>query len=550
MSDAEPRLVDTGRGFTVTYRGKTLYSPKDPKAGAARRVEKLLITPKTLVFIPSLGLGYGLRELLDRLPESCHILCVEVDENLFKLALTQAEPLPQSPLLTIIRADRVEQAAAVLQKLGPWRFRRVLPLHLCGGYQLYRRKYQELQETVEEEIRLFWQNKLTLLAMGELWLKNLFTNLGFLPDAGDIADLATKGPVLICGAGPSLEDSLDWIHRIREKVTLMAVDTSLPVLVAVDILPDWVFTLDAQIHTLQDFLPNRDSRYKILCDLTSNPQSLRLFSDLYFFSTRFHPLPLFDRLRNASLLPTPLPPRGSVGVSAVEAALAITTGPVLFTGLDFAYSRGQTHARGAPFHLATLLQCTRMRPCGLAAFENLLERPRLWLQGKQGERLLSDLVLHSYARQLHTINADCSRSFDLGTSGLPVGARRIDSVQTLIDLCDTATPAKVAPEQRGSLPEARSRPDRQAVERFCEQEQGLLNEVIRTIATPAAALSDAIAPVRYLLLSLPETDPDRLFRPANLPRIETAARRLQLRLQQTRDRIKRDKTPPEDETTI
>jgi len=543
MTDGEPLLVDTGRGFNITYRAKTLYSPRNPRAAAVRRADTLSVEPKTLVFVPSLGLGYGLHELLARLPDSCHVLCIEIDERLFKLALSRGPRLPKSPHLSIIRTDRREQAAAIVQQLGPWRFRRVVPLHLCGGYRLYRAQYERLQRAVEEEIRLYWQNRLTLFAMTRLWLRNLFTNLAVLPACGDIVDLATDRPLLVCGAGPSLENSLSWIADHRRAVILLAVDTALPVLAQADLPPDWVFTLDAQIHTLRDFLPFRDSGMKILCDLTSNPQSLRLFRDLYFFSTRFHPLTLFDRLESARLLPTPLPPRGSVGVSAVEAALTLTSGPILFTGLDFAYSRGQTHARGAPFQLASLAENSRLRPCGMTAFQTLLDRPRLRLAGKTGEQLLTDLVLDSYRRQLVGVIESCTRCFDLSGQGLPVGAPGIDSEIQLAQLLELGENHRLRSDNGGG----REGAGLEEVEKFCEHEQSLLKLVIQAIAEDSRDLSRRdlsrrdlsrlIAPVDYLSLLLPQPDPHRLLEAGNLRTIDSIARDLLLSLQHTRQSL-------------
>ena len=538
MTEVEPRLVDTGRGYTITYRGKTLYSPRDPRAGAIRRVEKITFEPKTLVFIPSLGLGYGIPELLDRIPDSCHILCIEVDERLFKLALSAGPALPKSNRLTIIRTAQPKQAAAVAQKLGLWRFRRLLPLHLSGGYQLYRREYRELQEILEEEIRLFWQNKLTLVTMAHLWLKNLFTNLRFLPAAGDISELSTNRPMLVAGAGPSLEKSLDWIARIRKQIILMAVDTSLPVLSEAGLLPDWVFTLDAQIYTVLDFIPCRDPRIKLLCDLTSNPQSLRLFPELFFFSTRFHPLQLFDRLEAAGLLPTPLHPRGSVGVSAVEAALLITKGPVLFTGLDFSYPRGQPHARGAPSQRAMHFECTRTQPCGMSAFEALLARPRLWLDGKRGKRLLTDLVLHSYARQLHNIIAGSPRTFDLGPEGLPVGAQKIHSFSELAQICIPSPSRGSRGRIEAGRRSARDRKGRVGqVRSFCENEQSLVSEVVQKLAEPGRQEADRLHPlfeaVEYLLLSLPEVNPEKVLTSQDLKTVNARARLFSSHMQRT-----------------
>jgi hypothetical protein len=546
MTEAQPRLVDTGRGYTVAYKGKTLYSPMDPEGGALRRVAQLTLQPNTLVFVPSLGLGYGLRELLGKLPESCHIICIEVDEHLFKLGVTHHPLLPRDPRLTILRSDKAKQVAAVVHRLGCWHFRRVVTLHLCAGYQLHRSTYRKLRETVEEEIRLFWQNKITLVAMTRLWLKNLFTNLRHLPFSGDITDLTTPRPVLVCGAGPSLESSLEWIDKIRKKVILIAVDTALPVLAAAKLPPDWVFTLDAQIHTLRDFLPFRDARIRLLCDLTSNPQSLRLFPDLFFFSSRFHPLSLFDRLEAARLLPSHRAPRGSVGVAAVEAALTITAGPVLFTGLDFSYPGGKTHVRGAPLHLALLEHCGRLRSCSQAVFEILAARPRLRVKDKNGNPALSDLVLQSYAHQLQAISRESGsgRCFDMGVQGLSLGARRIESLPQLLDLCDSWDDRRggrdlqqrtAAGAEPTAMAEATVKADTavEAVISFCEQEQQLLAAVAQS--KTAAVLKRAVSPVEYLLLSLPVADPDRQFSALEIGQIQAEARLLSVCLQRTRD---------------
>jgi hypothetical protein len=325
---------------------------------------------------------------------------------------------------------------------------------------------------------------------------------------------------------------------MRREVILMSVDTALPLLASAALLPDWVLTLDAQLYTLQDFLPCRDSRLTLLCDLTSNPLVLRLFPEIFFFSTRFHPLSLFDRLESASLLPSTLPPRGSVGVSAVEAALSITTGPVLFTGLDFSYPGNQTHARSTPFHLDTLRSCTRFQPCGMNIFRTLLSRPRLRLEDKGGARVLTDLVLYSYARQLRTVNATGSRSFDLSAEGLPVGGRRIDSFSELAALCSGAGRVPACKTATAPSPGIRGKTGPGAVERFCAREEGLLSAAIRSIADTGRVPPAALAPVEYLSLSIPEANPDRTVGPASLTRIERQANRLLLCLQRTRTALR------------
>lgn len=546
MISAEPRLVEAGRGYTVTYKGKYLYSPRHPQKTAVRRSERIEIAPNTLIFVPSLGLGYGLVELLTKLPQHCHVLCVELDEKLFKLALDSGVNLPKSEKLTIIRIDRPQQAAAAVHPLGLWHFRRLLPLHLSGGYQLYRDKYRAVQQALEEEIHLFWQNKLTLVAMSRLWLKNLFTNLSLLPRAQDMAALGTAAPILVAGAGASLEKSMDSIMKIRDRLTVMAVDTSLPALVSAGIVPDLVFTMEAQIYNLEDFLPFHDPDLKILCDLTANPQTLRLFPRLYFYSSRFYPLSLFSRLERNGLLPTCLSPRGSVGVAAVEAALLLTRGPVLITGLDFSYPNKLTHARGTPTHLRLHSESSRTRPGTVMVFEALLKRPRLYLEDKAKNRILTDLVLQSYAAQLRRIVKTSDRVFDLGPTGLPLGAPSVRSVTELDRICAASQEGQREPPSQAGLraTEAASADVKNRLLAFCEQELQLLERAAQCIGeysrwrAPEGGLPAELKETEYLFLSLAEADPQRLVSPNNLAAAAAAARLFSSTIEHTRGTLR------------
>jgi hypothetical protein len=538
MIQDEPRLEDTGRGFTVRYKGRYLYSTRDPLSGPRHRAAETPLQPGSLVFVPSVGLGYGLSELLGHLPERCHVLCVETDTALMALALSSGLPLPRSDRLSIVRLDTPGQAAAVLRSLGLWRFRRLVPLPLCRGRQLHQSAYRGIQAALEEEIRLYWQNKITLVEMSRLWLKNLFTNLALLPDAAGLDSQRVLEPILVTGAGPSLEQSIREIQRIRDRVRLLATDTSLPTLAASGIAPDWVCVLESQVHNLGDFVPAFCPSMRLLCDLTASPTVLRRFPKRTFFSSRFYPLELFSRLERFGLLPAALPPLGSVGVSAVQLALRLTRGPVLFAGLDFAFQPGKTHARGAPSHLARLISGGRFHPPGMGIFEALIRRPRLKLQGREGSPVVSDLVLRSYALQLQRLVEDAGRVYDLGGQGLPCGAATFGSTAAVDELLDrwaaANQPGRVAAEQPTVPPAVH----REAVRAFCLAEAAILRRTedrLRELLThPALPNGDAtptpeelppwLKEVEYLVLPLPESDPAQILSSPVLPRILAGVR--------------------------
>jgi hypothetical protein len=126
MSGDEPLLSDTGKGLTVLYRGKNLYSSQEPREAARRRAAVAGLQERSLVFVPGLGLGYGLEELLSRLPKGSRVLCVEADPRLAALSRSGLSEVPRDERLMVLATSSPGQAAAAAGELGWLRFRRVL----------------------------------------------------------------------------------------------------------------------------------------------------------------------------------------------------------------------------------------------------------------------------------------------------------------------------------------------------------------------------------------------------------------------------------------
>ncbi len=510
-----PELIDTGRGLTIRYRGKLLYSGYDPRASASKRAARVQLAPNTLIFVPSLGLGYGLKELLSRLPDDCYIFCVEADQMLMALALEHKPELPQDPRLFIVRTEDTDQILDMARRLGLWRFRRLKILPLCAGYHTHRHIYNIMERGLEEEIRRYWQNKMTLIGMARLWAGNLFKNLKTLPAAQDLERIKVTQPVLVTGAGPSLEHDLLWIKANRDKFLLITVDTALPVLMDVRIRPDFIFMLESQVLNLDDFLPYHDPEIPLICDLTSNPRIIRLFDTVYFFSSRFYPLALFDRLQAFDLLPTPFPPLGSVGVAAVQAALEMSSGPVITAGLDFSYPTGKTHARGAPVNRRAHFTSGRFCPPGLQSFSAILDRPLLKLPDKSGQYVQSDLVLHSYAILLQKKIGGKKRVYTLSASGLPTGARPLYTEQERRVLFENLRRHRKSRQKQHTGRERVFAPTCTKLTSFFDSEQKLLGAAEEQIQSylsemyseKETSLREIVKEVEYALLHFPDLTP-------------------------------------------
>jgi len=434
MSSSDPRLVDTGRGLTIQYRGRYLYSSVEPFEAVRRRVERASVPEKTLVFVPSVGLGYGLEELLRRSPRSSHVLCVEADEKLMGFALEQRTVrIPSSRRLTVVRSSDPQSVASYLHnRIGIGSFRRMQSLRLCGGYHLAPAVYDAIGSRLEQEIQAYWKNKIILVHMGRLWIRNIIENIPILRRSEDLRTLRTGYPVCVLGAGPSLEESLPAIRRSRKGMLLLAVDTALPVLSDHGIRPDLVLALEAQVANAKDFLGQDLTGMSLLCDMTTCPAVVRLFEGrAFFFCSEFHRLKLLQRMSDRRLRPTRIPALGSVGVAAVHVALGLTGGPVFLAGLDFSYPGKRTHARGSPFHRQLLGGSGRLAPAEGTGFAAIARRPLLRVQDEGRGPILTDLVLHSYAQAAEKLLKGQGRVYDLGSAGMVKGATRCSDAGVL-----------------------------------------------------------------------------------------------------------------------
>ncbi len=512
---ADPLLVQTDAGATLSWKGVDFYPRTDPVDYARRKARVFSPQPRSLVFVPSVGLGHGLDELLRACPPDCAVLCVEAFQEVMGIALRRG--IQNDPRLRVVRTDDPEAAVQVLRSLGTGRFRRVVEVPLCAGYRLAPGTYAAIRRRLEQELVSFWQNRLTMIALGSLQVRNLVANLPLLPEASDFSALSTTLPVMVAGAGPSLERSLPLLAEHRRKFALVAVDTALPTLRAAGLTPDLVLAIEAQAANNQDFIPAALADGVLLaCDLSIHPSAARMFRGrLFFFSSEFAPFHLWERLSRCGLRPLPFPALGSVGVAAAHASLRLTASNVFLTGLDFSFPGRRTHASGSPFAITALSRATRTHPVGQDAFVGLAARPLLLRPDKHGRPVPTDRVMRSYRDGLEAeVAGSGARVYDCGETGLHLGVRLLSpgELAGLLPQRPYSGPPIVAREER-RFPASALKP-------FIAEERALLDRLLREAVVPAAGesttpiLTDLLREADYTWAHFP--DPPELSSPENV----------------------------------
>jgi hypothetical protein len=433
------------RGYSITYKNKTLLSTVDPIAQAERAVAELKKPGRTLYFCPSPLLGYGLDSLLSLSGEDSAILCVETDKALFDLSLSSinknSEKILNHPRFALTDLTGAELCSFVREKWGARVFRRLEVVKLSGGWQLDTTGYEKLAELLRRDIALEWSNAMTLVKLGRRFVWNALRNLAVLSRSRPITELSFGSkPVLVLGAGPSLDPVLDGLqnaglfnrsgeHKSRRPFTLICVDTCITILRERGIIPDLTVILESQFWNQRDFIGARNKRIPAALDLSAYPSTVEILGGpVFFFFTPWTPLRLFERISAAGLLPPTLPPLGSVGLTAVELARRLSSGPVITAGIDFSFTIDQMHARSSPAHLSALAVQNR--------FSSLINGAAVFRQGvfntrsKSNIPVKSDPAMRTYRNLFEQEFADDRRIIDIAGTGLSLGVKTLGIKET------------------------------------------------------------------------------------------------------------------------
>ncbi len=393
-------------GVALSLDGR-LLAGNDPRRSQQSRIHGIRssIQSQTLIIACSPLLGYGLSDLLT--DPSVAVLGVELEPRLKALFDDPRSEIPRSARLKTATDVSIatRNARPLIARLA---IRRVRLLTLSAAVNPHRKAYRDIEQLLIAEVERFWRNRATELRLGHRWVINLTRNVKQSAQSVDRLVHRIGSSVVIVGAGPGLDRYHEWLQIIdrdhRKRITLIALDTALPLLARLNVEPDIIWAMDGQIVNARDFVPWHWSRCLVAADLTVHPSVLRRFraERRFVFLTRFADVGFFtDTALRALVGRTPIfAPRGSVAPSLVAFLLGIPgVKRIISVGIEFRYKKPLTHARGSAIDRHLRLAMTRLRRRD--GFEETEARPTVAVSGQTGEN--ADRVLADHAAQLRDL---------------------------------------------------------------------------------------------------------------------------------------------------
>lgn len=256
--------------------------------------------------------------------------------------IPKGQPVPTESLFPIVRTHTMlMQHVQNMKGVPP----ALAHLKLMPGAAVDPVIFTSMGETLTKALKSWYVNRNTLDNFGEVWLKQVVTNMADIamrPTIDELKDLFVDRPCIVVSPGPSLVKNIEQLKEVGERAVIMTCPHALHALDQAGIVPDIVVIGDAQTLAWQygdyDF-----SKIKALVLMASSCPGLFEMPAQRVFTYGFNPavdLWVYQYVGRQGFLAS----GGSV--ACVELSLAVQMGcpQIAFIGQDLAFEGNRYYA--------------------------------------------------------------------------------------------------------------------------------------------------------------------------------------------------------------
>jgi len=444
---AEPQARRNSSGASLS----AFHSRYDPRKEAERHIDAVLAGKRpSIVFIIGGGLNYIGAVIADRFPKALRVSLQPCDD--FEGSEVDDPPIRWQPS---------SQAS-----LGEILWKAVSGNRLGGGVAIlewppvvsrFPSEVENIRTTLRNVLDAASSDSATSGYWASRWLRNC---IHFAMTATRSVTLVPgTGTVVIACAGPSLDDALPDLLRIRPDIALWSLASAIPALLHHGIVPDLALSTDPGYwngaHLRSPFMHDIPLA---IPPSSFVPRSIIEGSAILAIDTGLS----FERLAisTAGLAAERASSSGSAAGTALSLALRLTSGQVVLAGYDLAARGIKDHATPYAFDVLDELSASRLRPAFAARSERIYNHYPAEELGWRRSRPFS-----TYAATIRPPETDSGRVSRLGSSPVetPLPRGRLGDLdhrkgtppacirETSVRVANTAERAETIPAMLASL---------------------------------------------------------------------------------------------------
>ena len=332
---------------------RALLAPQPAQNGSAGTEE-----PSAIVFL-GMGLGYAPLAAAAELPQKT-LLIVEPDAEHFLAALLFLDftALFQHQKLVLAISCTPEQAITLINQNGVEQSR-----FLCVKSQAHHNEayFSAVQSLVERNRAKEQINCATLKKFEKRWTQNCKKNAPLvrtLQPVNAYKDTLKGLPFLLLAAGPSLQDVLSDLPALHERMVTVCVDTALKAALRAGVQPDFIILTDPQYWAYRHISGLCAPHSILITEIAVYPAVFRFACKKILLCNS--QVPMAKEFCTKEL--GDLGAGGSVASAAWNFCRFAGASAVYAAGLDLAFPKGNTHARGSTFEESAHTTSFRTRP--------------------------------------------------------------------------------------------------------------------------------------------------------------------------------------------
>ena len=361
-----------------------------PREALLQRWSAIVPTqPFQVIVTTGFGDGSHLLQLLEKLPDTSRLCVIEADVAMLLGLLDQRDC-----------SDLLNDPRFIL--ITPFCYREIitrLNLELIGIesarsfiytpiFELHAGLYKNLIDTVMRQLTIRWNQLKTDITNADVIFQNSLANLAehhMGADIGSLHGVFQGKPLVLVGAGPSLDESFEFLKAAQGKAVIAVVNSAYRAVMRQGILPDITVAVDPFEGTYRGYEGADTSHPLLVCAYQVFPEVTR------HFKGRVFPLSSFNYLMTLLRKLLNLAPEdniigdGTVSTTVVNLAAYMGCSDIYLVGQDMAVSAtGQIHTKDSFYTDRN---------------ENAIDTSSCeWLPGNHGELVPVEAKLHAYLK--------------------------------------------------------------------------------------------------------------------------------------------------------
>lgn len=371
------------------------------------------------------GLGYHVEALRKRLLGETIILVIEQNLALLRTALAlrdMTDILKDNKIIFITRCNRDE----IFKNLHEIGVLLTMGIVFTRSLQSVDTKFcSDVHKALNDFVSYLRSHTISVLANSITTCTNIANNLAAYVECGPVNSIRGKFngyPAVVVSAGPSLQKNIDLLKTIRDKVIVIAVQTTLRPLLAKGIKPDFVTSLDYHEVSKRFYDGLQDQLADI--HLVAEPKVNWHVIDTYLgngpisiLGNDFADLLLMDETTKHDTLPA----GATVAHLAFYLGQYIGADPIILIGQDLGYTNNVYYSPGNAVHDIWQPELNRFYSIEMKEWERILRSRNMLRQTEDINHtpIYTDEQMFTYLQQFEKdFAASAARVIDATEGGV------------------------------------------------------------------------------------------------------------------------------------